>query len=368
MVNRIFIVLDYTPGFASANRMFALAQEFTRNKLDVHLILFSKLDFDLPCLENVSAYKIVGNTLKSYFNISNIIKRNFCNGSVVYSYGIPLLSQFLDPKRYPLFCEYTEIPLYGKKSSLVGRIKERIKLRYTLRASGVFVISKSLREYYVGKGVRNIEILNMFVDNRRFNILKEVSKDIPYIAYCGLVSEHKDGVDCLIKAFDIFSETHPEYRLKIIGRFISSDDEYKLNKLVDAITNKEQVEFVGAVSANEIPTLLCNASILALARPDNIQARYGFPTKLGEYLSTGNPTVVTEVGELHDFLEDGYNIIFAIPDNPIDFANKLAWVADNYTESLLIGSRGREVAQTDFSVSTQVAKAVDFMNATIANL
>lgn len=366
MVNRIFIVLDYTSGFASANRMFALAQEFTRNKLDVHLILFSKHDFNLPCLDKIIVYKIVGNTLKSYFNISSIIKRHFCNGAVVYSYGIPLLSQFLDPKNYPLFCEYTEIPLYGKKSSLISKIKERIKLRYTLRASGVFVISKSLREYYADKGVRNIEILNMFVDNRRFNVLKEELEDAPYIAYCGLVSEHKDGVDCLIKAFDIFAETHPKYKLKIIGRFISSEDEYKLNKLVDTITNKDQIEFVGAVSANEMPTLLCNASILALARPDNIQAKYGFPTKLGEYLSTGNPTVVTEVGEIHDFLVDGYNIIFACPDNPTDFANKLAWVADNYTEALLVGRRGREVAQTDFSVSTQAAKAVDFMDATIA--
>ena len=47
--------------------------------------------------------------------------------------------------------------------------------------------------------------------------------------------------------------------------------------------------------------------MLVLARPDNIQAKGGFPTKLGEYLATGNPVVVTKVGEIPNYLIDGVN-------------------------------------------------------------
>ena len=56
-----------------------------------------------------------------------------------------------------------------------------------------------------------------------------------------------------------------------------------------------------------MPKYLCNAKLLALARPDSIQAQGGFPTKLGEYLATGRPVVVTKVGEIPDYLEDGVN-------------------------------------------------------------
>ena len=45
----------------------------------------------------------------------------------------------------------------------------------------VFVISKSLKEYYYAKGVNNIEILNMFVDNSRFNILTRKTQESPVI-------------------------------------------------------------------------------------------------------------------------------------------------------------------------------------------
>ena len=62
---------------------------------------------------------------------------------------------------------------------------------------------------------------------------------------------------------------------------------------------------------NEVPQLLMDSEVLALDRPNSIQAQCGFPTKLGEYLLTGNPVVVTKVGDIPLFLEDGVSALLA---------------------------------------------------------
>ena len=97
-----------------------------------------------------------------------------------------------------------------------------------------------------------------------------------YIAYCGNGANRKDGVDLLLKSFAIISNKHPEYKLYIIGKAPSNDSEnYKLAEELGIIN---RVVFTGVVPAADIPQLLTNAEILALARPNSIQNTYGFPT------------------------------------------------------------------------------------------
>ena len=65
---------------------------------------------------------------------------------------------------------------------------------------------------------------------------------------------------------------------------------------------------------------------MALARPTNKQAEGGFPTKLGEYLATGNTVVVTNVGEIGEFLHDKVNAFVSDPDSPEKNFVKLFWI------------------------------------------
>ena len=102
-----------------------------------------------------------------------------------------------------------------------------------------------------------------------------------------------------------------------------------------------------------------NAQILVLDRPNNVQAQYGFPTKLGEYLLTGNPTVLTRVGDMPLFLEDKVSTVFACPDNPEDFSSKIVWCLNNYEKAKEIGQRGKEVAKKHFSYAVETQKMLD---------
>lgn len=67
-------------------------------------------------------------------------------------------------------------------------------LKVSPRATGLLAQTYSLKDYYSDYGVKNIEVINMFVDMSRFENLK-IDKSVKYIGYCGTISRQKDGVD-----------------------------------------------------------------------------------------------------------------------------------------------------------------------------
>ena len=201
----------------------------------------------------------------------------------------------------------------------------------------------------------------MFVDSNRFSHIVKKS-DNKYIAYCGYVSIRKDGVDVLIKAFSKFHSLHPDFKLYIIGRAGFPEPLSYFIDLAEKFGVKESVVFTGEVSADAMPQLLVNAEILALARPDSLQARNGFPTKLGEYLSTGNPIVVTKVGEIPLFIKDKINGILANESDVDDFADKLIWVAEHPEQAMTIGKNGKKLVEYEFSYLEQSKIALSFIN------
>ena len=82
------------------------------------------------------------------------------------------------------------------------------------------------------------------------------------------------------------------------------------------------------------------ASMLILPRPMSIQANYGFP-KLGEYLVTGNPVIVTPVGDIPLYLKNKVNAYFTKPgdiESLVDICTKLI---ENESISEKIGKNGK---------------------------
>lgn len=201
----------------------------------------------------------------------------------------------------------------------------------------------------------------MFVDTNRFSGLEKTSVE-KYIGYCGAVSYDKDGVDCLIKAFAIFHRSHPDYKLRIIGKGIAPNVIPDLKDLALSLGVLDSVVFTGPIPPEQMPQQLYDASILVLVRPDSIQAQNGFPTKLGDYLAAGNPVVVTSVGEIPLFLKDGENAFLSSPGNPEDFASRLNWVADNYEEAMMVGQRGKALSEDAFNYSVQSRKALSVID------
>lgn len=368
-----FIPGVYLPNTAATNRSMAYIRHLSELGITTIAVFFNENGRGecLPSMPNI----IVNNVWKKYFfkkgtlsYLSLIIhlllfRKRLKKGDVVYCYEYVNYWKLFLKKGVRVYAEYTENPdVIGLGGRFLYTSKEQFKT-LCKKLSGVFVISTALKEYFMDIGVEEgrIHIINIIVDSNRFLGLEKDADVEPNIVYCGSAYNNKDGVDQLIKAFAITHQTHPEVKLYIVGAAPKKEEECSNMQLAKYLGVEEIVVFTGMMAAERIPQILKNATILALDRPDNIQAKYGFPTKLGEYLLTGNPTVLTRVGDLPLFLKDGESALFAQPDNPEDFAAKMNWCLEHPAEAQDIGTKGREVAQQYFSYATETQKMIEVM-------
>lgn len=370
----IFLNRRYCPGEAWTNRVLAYAKGFAEAGEEVVLYYIitdkqrTKPDINIPGVKVVNLWESDGiivrrfkivSFLKNLLRFPRLVKKGdkfFVYGGYEYQLRMALKVK----EKAKVFCEITEHPQIFGQSKSAQRANDR-KIKMLKQLDGLFVISKSLKQYYIEQGIpeERIHVINMFVDTNRFEGLCKTT-DEKYIAYCGAVSYDKDGANILIESFAKFYPQHRDYKLYIIGKSVEPSVIDQLKDLTRKLGVENNVVFTGVVEPQEMPQLLYNARILALARPDNLQAQNGFPTKLGEYLATGNPVVVTRVGEIPLFIKDMQNGFLADP-NSESFSEKLSWVADNYEEALSIGGKGRELAFSEFSYAKQSEIANNFM-------
>ena len=257
--------------------------------------------------------------------------------------------------------ERSEYPEIYKRNILEKTGYYFYKYFFTRLLDGMLVMTNSLKLYYSDllrkKSV--IKVIPMSVDMDRFVLKKKMYKE-NLISYCGDLSSYKDGVDVLIKAFGLISFKYPEWKLNLIGG--SSDNQLKvLNELCEELKLTDKVIFSGKKTRDSIPEMLAKSKILALARPSSLQAQGVFPTKLGEYLATKKPVVITEVGNIENYLKDKESAYISRPDSVEDFALKLEECICNNEKAQEIGQKGYEVASRNFDYKGQAELLNDFL-------
>ena len=234
----------YCPGEAWTNRVLAYAKglaELGCNVTLVYLITDSKrtpYQIDIPGEKVINLwekdtyiegkYRVLS-YLHNLCRLRKIIKPN----DKVFIYGAEkrLVKAALNAKA-DVYAEVTEHPyIYNTKGSK-GELVIDKKSRRLSKLKGLCVISNSLYKYYSSIGIpeEKLRVSNMFVDGERFNIPKSESTK-PYIAYCGVLSYNKDGVDILIRSFSLFRKTHKDYLLYLIGRAGSEAEMNSLKRL-----------------------------------------------------------------------------------------------------------------------------------------
>ncbi len=370
-LKRIIFVGSYPPGDAASNFVVSFCRGYAELGLDVKLIAEVEDKSILPSLPGIDVYPvsfnktpIVGGYLRERL-IDKMVRGFYVPGeSVVQYYSSPTYGYLHCRGRYPRYDTLGEVPFADPNKNISYKVREGLRRLATRKAKGLLVQTTFLKEYFNNYGIKNICVYNILIDPTRFQNLSKTSVD-RIIAYCGKVGLYKDGVNDLIEAFYRVNKTIRGIKLRIIGGFASSNDEKVLKDKVNELELNNAVEFTGKVLPSEMPQLLYDAEVLALARPDNKQAKYGFPSKLGEYLFTGNPVVLTRVGEIDHFLRDKESCVFAKPDNPEDFAEKLLWTLNNQEEARLIGINGKKVAEQYFSIQSQCKVALAFFEKTL---
>jgi glycosyltransferase involved in cell wall biosynthesis len=263
-----------------------------------------------------------------------------------------------------LILEKSEYPfVYSKKTISINMLMmfyEKITLKII---DGVIVISGFLKDYidkHIGESGKIIEIPIM-VDIERFVFDDQKKGPLKNkIIYCGNLDHHSEIIN-LLKSFKLIANNYPQWSLEIIGQMPDLSTTIHFNQFLKDNVLDGRVIFVGAVSSAKIPEKLIDGDIMVLPRASGIFSSAGFPTKLGEYLSTGKPVIVTTTGNISKYLSDRKNAYLVSPDNVDEFAEALKYVIIHYDEGIEVGQNGREVAIREFDLNIQCKRLLCFI-------
>jgi glycosyltransferase involved in cell wall biosynthesis len=295
----------------------------------------------------------------AYF-IKNIFKKN--KADIILLYIEDSLFLFLSFYIYcklfsiKLVTDIVEIPFFKKEKSILRKLNNFIISKCF---DGLIVISQYLFDFYSKWSIPILKV-PILVNFDEIEGQPKNFSNTPYIAYCGVLNEDKDGVFTLIKVFAELNLIQPSLKLVLIGESINTIDEDRLKRLIIKNNLFDKVILTGYIERVEMLRYLIDAKLLILIKPNNLQSKYCFPSKIGEYLATGNPILTTNIGEIRNYLINNENAFLVEPDNLDGLVERLLKVLSDDNLLDRIGKNGKETCKKYFNYKSYNKSINDF--------
>lgn len=284
--------------------------------------------------------------------------------SIIWTFLICLLSS----KKNKTILEVCEIPFFDKKG-IKKKILRWLKIQFNFKlVSGCIVISKEL-EVYVNNIKRermNIIEIPILIDenyiNQESKEYKGVEIKIPYIIHTGSLTEQKDGILGIIKGVNLYRQKYnKEIYLYCTGYLEHSSDKERIESLIHELGLNNFVFFLGFLPKENLRWLQMNASMAILNKISNEQNTFCFPTKLGEYLISGVPTIVSAVGPQKNFLKHLENA-YLFDENDFDkMADGINLILMDIDLRNHIVEYGKKLAFDKFATNTNGVLLAEFL-------
>lgn len=262
--------------------------------------------------------------------------------------------------RAKIIREKSEVPFY--KIEVISGIRRLRTIAEFKLFDGLIVISGALKDFFIkdlSLKTKVLEIPILINISEKSLIKNEPGLIKPNLVYTGSLLNNKDGILTIIKAFVKVLPSHPNTRLILTGDLEKSVDKKIILSLIDELHINEKVELTGYISKEKLLEITSTAAVLLLAKPDNRQNRYNMATKIGEYLLTGRPALISDVDPACQYLSHRRNAFIVKPEED-QIAKELEFILDNSTEAEEIGMSGKEIALKLFDYKVHAIRMNDF--------
>ncbi|MCX6232336.1 MAG: glycosyltransferase [Bacteroidetes bacterium] len=257
-----------------------------------------------------------------------------------------------------LVLEINEVPYYNNESLNIFQ-KIKIKVKYSI-FDGIVVISETLLNFFtldypVKAKIIVLPIITEIKTNSE-TVFSEISNNL---VYTGSLSQKKDGILTIIKAFASINYKYPTIKLILTGDLRFSDVKMEV---IDFIKEKElddKIIFKGYLPEDELINLTNTAKLLVLSKNYNRQNKYNSATKIGEYLRSGRPILLSSVDTACDYLKHRISA-FIVEPNEESFAKELDFILDQTELANKVGMKGKEVAMENFDYLKQSEHLINF--------
>ncbi len=284
---------------------------------------------------------------------------------VIYgmNFGGGLLSPLWKIAGYRLAAIQTD-HFYSAESSYKSKFRDMlfktIAYKSSFHFSDVFFVVSTPLEKAFRRLSKRKRILKFYppVDSKLFPKEKSPlrrkfrkTEDEKLIVFSGSVGGF-EGEWILVDAFARVCQTNRNSKLRlIIATFARSETQISVLKTgIEQRNMAENISIVRGLTLEEVVDLLRQADILISPKIDHIVNRVAMPIKLGEYLATGKPTIITSVGDIVKVVEDRKNVMIAQPGNVNSLVTCIETLLSDEALAKHIGIEGRALAAKEFDI------------------
>jgi glycosyltransferase involved in cell wall biosynthesis len=140
--------------------------------------------------------------------------------------------------------------------------------------------------------------------------------------FSGSISIEKENLVELFKGFSLLLKCGVNAELHFYGT-VAKDSMKNIVNLLLELGIFDAVKFFGVYENKNVYSILRTADALLLPRGNTNQNFYGFSTKLSEYLVSGVPIIMTNIGEVNKYFLHGYNCILLNNFDSLSFYSSL---------------------------------------------
>jgi glycosyltransferase involved in cell wall biosynthesis len=213
-------------------------------------------------------------------------------------------------------------------------------------ADEIIVISESLRKRYNSHS--NVIKIPVLVDtNLYYTKSKKCDNTIRFV-YMGMITKQKDALFEFIDSFRSirhYLDGKAEFHIYGYGnRHIVK----QLQSLISFYNLNNLIYYHGSIKHSCVPEVLRIYDFAVLLRRRNLQTKYGFSTKLAEYLAAGLPVMTTDVSDNMLYLRDNIDSILLNKISQDEISKALIYIVDYPTDIERLSSAARETALEKF--------------------
>lgn len=228
--------------------------------------------------------------------------------------------------------------LYG----LQGHVLTKIKKNVAESANAMTVVSSAMTTYLQEQQIypKKLDVIPMGIDlTTRFIPQKDILRNPNEILFVGRLVPKK-GINFLLEALTLLIKKHPQLTLKIVG---FGPEEIYLKSLVKRLNLENCVQFLGALSQEQLPTLYQTSTVFVapFIRADNGDQE-GLPVALMEAIGCACPIIAGQVVGIEDLLGDDYEEASVDPRN----IKNLSAAIDRILENPVIAQERSERIRT----------------------
>jgi glycosyltransferase involved in cell wall biosynthesis len=240
----------------------------------------------------------------------------------------------------------------------------RLGTRTTPRLyDGVTVITSGLERHFRAQGCQRTLVLPAMEAWPAAALPGPTGNEGFHLAYVGAL-QGRDAPELLLEAVWRLAREGLPVTLDVMGHYEGTERGERLRaQCAGDPTLQRVVHFVGSVSDREMSARLLGADALVLPRRDSRTERLSFPTRLVEHLRYGRPVLVSDVGDVSRYLEDGTDAVLLPPADPEGAAHAIARLARLPDRGAAIGRRGRETGARAFDRRTHASRLLEFASA-----